>query len=214
MARNKYPEETREQILDISARLFIEKGYEKTSIQDIINELQMSKGAIYHHFKSKEEILQGVLDRKFLRVNSEINRVILSRKDLTALEKLRVMVMYSINDDESRLMDISIKSKCKDPYFIFGNIEEMMNRVVPIIRDIIEMGQTDGSLKSEYPEESAEVIMMLTNIWLSPIIFHRTQDDIVKKIKFLKHMLENMGIPIITEEMMSDFIRRYKELCE
>ncbi|HAG42615.1 MAG TPA: TetR/AcrR family transcriptional regulator, partial [Clostridium sp.] len=85
MARNKYPEETREQILDISSRLFIEKGYEKTSIQDIINKLQMSKGAIYHHFKSKEEILQGVLDRKFLRINSEINRIILSRKDLTAL---------------------------------------------------------------------------------------------------------------------------------
>lgn len=214
MARNKCPEETREQILDVSARLFIEKGYEKTSIQDIINELQMSKGAVYHHFKSKEEILHGVLDRKFLRVSSEINRIILSKKDLTALEKLRMVFMYSINDNESRLMDISIKSKCKDPYFILGNIEEMMNRVVPIIRDIVEMGQIDGSLKSEYPQEVAEVIIMLANIWLSPIIFQRTPEDIVKKIKFLKHMLENMGVPIITEEMMSDLIKRYKELCE
>ncbi|WP_291584119.1 TetR/AcrR family transcriptional regulator [Clostridium sp. UBA6640] len=191
-----------------------EEKFKGDAIQDIINELQMSKGAIYHHFKSKEEILHGVLDRKFLRVSSEINRIILSKKDLTALEKLRMMFMYSINDDESRLMDISIKSKCKDQYFILGNMEEMMNRVVPIIRDIVEMGQIDGSLKSEYPEEIAEVIMMLTNICLSPIIFQRTPEDIVKKIKFLRHMLENMGVPIITEEMMSDLIRRYKELCE
>ena len=214
MARNKCPEETIEQILDISTNLFIEKGYEKTSIQDILNQLQMSKGAVYHHFKSKEEILHGVLDRKFLRIKSDINRVILSKKDLTALEKLREVFLYSINDSESRLVDISIKSKCKDPYFIVGNIEEMMKRVVPMISDIIEMGKIDGSIKAEYPEESAEVIVMLTNIWLSPTIFNRNKEDIVRKVKFLRNILENMGIPIITEDMMSDFIKRYKELYD
>ena len=58
MARNKHPEETVGQILDVASRLFLEKGYEHTSIQDIINNLGgLSKGAIYHHFKSKEEIL-------------------------------------------------------------------------------------------------------------------------------------------------------------
>ena len=56
MSRNKYPEVTVEKILDVSQRLFYEKGYEKTSIQDIVNELGgLSKGAIYHHFKSKED---------------------------------------------------------------------------------------------------------------------------------------------------------------
>ena len=54
MARNKYPEETRNLIIDTAARLFVEKGYEHTSIQDIINNLGgLSKGAIYHHFKSR-----------------------------------------------------------------------------------------------------------------------------------------------------------------
>ena len=52
MARNKYPEETVNLILDVAGRLFMEKGYEHTSIQDIINNLGgLSKGAIYHHFK-------------------------------------------------------------------------------------------------------------------------------------------------------------------
>ena len=53
MARNKHPEETVEKILDVSIRLFAEKGYERTTIQDITDALGMSKGAIYHHFKSK-----------------------------------------------------------------------------------------------------------------------------------------------------------------
>ncbi|HWI49607.1 MAG TPA: helix-turn-helix domain-containing protein, partial [Rummeliibacillus sp.] len=65
MARNKYPKQTLEQILFVSTKLFEEKGYEKTSIQDIIDGLGMSKGAIYHHFKSKEDILNAVMDQQF-----------------------------------------------------------------------------------------------------------------------------------------------------
>ena len=64
MARNKNPEETVNRILDTAYRLFLEKGYEQTSIQDIINHLGgLSKGAIYHHFKSKEDILEAVTNR-------------------------------------------------------------------------------------------------------------------------------------------------------
>jgi AcrR family transcriptional regulator len=49
MARNKYPEETIKLILDVATRLFTEKGYDDTSLQDIINDTKLSKGAIYHH---------------------------------------------------------------------------------------------------------------------------------------------------------------------
>ena len=64
MARNKHPEETVNLILDVAFRLFMKKGYEHTSIQDIIDQLGgLSKGAIYHHFKSKEDILVAVTDR-------------------------------------------------------------------------------------------------------------------------------------------------------
>ena len=64
MARNKHPEETVNLILDTAFDLFMEKGYEHTSIQDLLNNLGgLSKGAIYHHFKSKEDILEAVTDR-------------------------------------------------------------------------------------------------------------------------------------------------------
>ena len=56
MSRNKYPEETIKLILDAATRLFTEKGFEKTSLQDIMNQTKLSKGAIYHHFTSKEDI--------------------------------------------------------------------------------------------------------------------------------------------------------------
>ena len=62
MARNKFPEETERRILEVSRRLFTEKGYEHTTIQDIVDALGMSKGAIYHHFKSKEDIYDRICD--------------------------------------------------------------------------------------------------------------------------------------------------------
>ena len=89
MARNKHPEETVNLILDVSMRLFLEKGYEHTSIQDIINHLGgLSKGAIYHHFKSKEDILVAVTDK----MTEESNRMLAQvrdRTDLNGKDKLK-----------------------------------------------------------------------------------------------------------------------------
>ena len=57
MARNKYPEETVRKILDVAERLFAERGYERTTMADIVAGLEgLTKGAVYHHFRSKEEI--------------------------------------------------------------------------------------------------------------------------------------------------------------
>ena len=70
MARNKYPEITVEKILDVAQRLFLEKGYDNTTIQDIVNELGgLTKGAIYHHFKSKEEIIDALGEKLFFDNN-------------------------------------------------------------------------------------------------------------------------------------------------
>ena len=70
MARNKYPEVTVEKILDVAQRLFLEKGYDNTTIQDIVNELGgLTKGAIYHHFKSKEEIIDALSEKLFFENN-------------------------------------------------------------------------------------------------------------------------------------------------
>ena len=88
MARNKYPEVTVERILDVSQRLFLEKGYDSTTIQDIVDKLGgLTKGAVYHHFKSKEEIMDAVGDRMFFENNPF--EAVRKRTDLNGLQKLR-----------------------------------------------------------------------------------------------------------------------------
>ena len=64
MARNAHPELTQERIVEAATELFTSQGYDKTSMQDIINATGgLSKGAVYHHFRSKEDLFDAVADR-------------------------------------------------------------------------------------------------------------------------------------------------------
>ena len=94
MARNKYPEQTVEKILDVSQELFLEKGYEQTTIQDIVNHLEgLSKGAIYHHFKSKDEILAALEGRIYL--NDNPFEKVSEETNLNGLQKLQKAISYN-----------------------------------------------------------------------------------------------------------------------
>ena len=89
MGRNKHPEQTQERIIDASIKLFIEKGYEQTTIQDILDALKLSKGGLYHHFKSKEEILEAVKHKRAQCAADMLHDLIENTKAANAKEKLK-----------------------------------------------------------------------------------------------------------------------------
>ena len=60
-------DERRQELLNAAERLFCTKGYEATSVQDILDVLHLSKGGFYHHFASKDEVLRGLCDRRAQR---------------------------------------------------------------------------------------------------------------------------------------------------
>ena len=100
MARNKHPEETVEKILAVSAKLFMEKGYEHTTLQDIIDNLGgLTKGAIYHHFKGKEEILLAIADRMGEQTEAWM-RTVRDDPGLTGAEKLQKMFRASLENSD------------------------------------------------------------------------------------------------------------------
>ena len=88
MARNKHPEQTVQLILETAARLFAQKGYDETSMQDIMDATHLSKGTIYHHFLSKLDILLRISDQ-ILTVNEDMLGKIRDQTGLTGAEKLR-----------------------------------------------------------------------------------------------------------------------------
>lgn len=60
-------DEKRQELLNAAERLFCQKGYEGTSVQDILNAAALSKGGFYHHFASKEEVIHALCDRRAQR---------------------------------------------------------------------------------------------------------------------------------------------------
>lgn len=203
MARNKHPEETVNLILDVAFRLFMEKGYERTSIQDIINELGgLSKGAIYHHFKSKEDILVAVTDR----MTAESNQMLAAIRDSSELngkEKLRTIFKESIRRPVQDEIFTVAPNLGNNPRLMHSILQETINDAAPnYIRPIIEQGIADGSIKTEYPEELAELIILAANIWMNPMLFEDSAEKANRKFMVFAQMLRGFGLDIVDEEMM------------
>lgn len=203
MARNKHPEETVHLILDVAFRLFMEKGYEQTSIQDIINHLGgLSKGAIYHHFKSKEDILVAVIDR----MTAESNEMLADIRDSSGLsgeEKLKKIFRESI----SRSVQNDIFTVAPDfhdnPKLLFSLLHDTIDNAAPnYILPIIRQGISDGSIKTDYPEQLAELILLAANAWLNPMIFDSTEEESRRKFMVFRQMLQGFGLDIVDNEML------------
>ncbi len=199
MARNKYPEETVNLILDTAQSLFLEKGYEHTTVQDIIDNLGgLTKGAIYHHFKSKEEILSAVTERLFS--NNTLHekwKKIIDDEQLNGSEKLKKMLKEAIADEQEqkfRSMGINLG---KMSQMLCDLLLRSVNEIAPkAFLPVLEQGKKDGSLKIENPKELAEVLALVANVWLNPIVFTSSEAVLMRKLQTVTAMLAPFGIDV------------------
>lgn len=200
MARNKYPEVTVERILDTAQKLFLEKGYEHTTIQDIVSELGgLTKGAVYHHFKSKEEIMDAVGDRMFFSNNPF--ETVRSRSDLNGLEKLREAIRLNQSDQDRTCMTIQSIPITKNPRLLVEMINSNRRILTPYFLELIQEGNRDGSIHTDYAKEIAELLPLLTSLWLLPSVFPASRDEMKRKFYFLGEMLEKMGVPLFDRDI-------------
>lgn len=210
MARNKYPEVTVERILDVSQRLFLEKGYEHTTIQDIVDGLGgLTKGAVYHHFKSKEEILDAVSDRMFFTNNPF--EAVRKRSDLSGLEKLREVVRLNQGDHDRVRLTVQAIPITQNPKLLVEMIRSNREVLTPYFQELLEEGNRDGSLHTEYAKELAELMPLLTSLWLLPSVFPADKEGMKHKFHFLGDMLEKMGVPLMDDsiyELVEQFFEK------
>ena len=188
MARNKYPEITVEKILEVSQRLFREKGYDNTTIQDIVNELGgLTKGAIYHHFKSK---------------------------DLNGLQKMREVIKINYEDTERAELSKRTLPVLKNPRILAGMIDTDRRLLAPLWQTLIEEGQADGSINTEYAKELSELIPLLSDLWLTPTTYPACEKEIMNRFNCMSAILDAMGIPLFNSELKELVEHRVEELLK
>lgn len=201
VARNKYPEITVEKVLEAAKKLFLEKGYENTTIQDIVNELGgLTKGAIYHHFRTKEDIICALSDKLFSDNNPFA--IVKQRKDLNALQKMREVIKLNQTNTEEKQVNIQALPLLKNPRIFAEMMESNRRYLSPLWLELIEEGISDGSIKTEYAKEIAELIPLLGDVWLYPVVYPATEQEILHKFIFFKEMLEKMGVPVIDDDLV------------
>lgn len=199
MARNKYPEETEALILDTAQTLFIEKGYEHTTIQDIIDNLGgLTKGAVYHHFSSKEDILKAVTARLFHdnSLSRKWNRIA-EDTSLNGAQKLKAMLYEALVDEQEqkfRSMGIHLQNM---PHMLSDLLLRSVNDIAPnAIKPVLEEGIRDGSIKVPFAKELSEVVSLLANVWLNPLVFPMSDKDIENKWQVILGLMALLGVDV------------------
>lgn len=211
MPRNKYPEETVRKILDAALTLFLEKGYEQTTILDIVKNMGgMTRGAFYHHFKSKEEVLDALGDQLFFD-NNPFEKL-KEQTNLTGLEKLKSLIIQSTEDTDNRKISIMSVQAFQSPTFFKKFIDDNRDLVAPYYQEIIEEGVRDGSIKTEHSKLLSELLTFLTNFWTIPTIYPSSPEESIEKLLYIKEITDKLGIPILDDETIALIMKSASEI--
>lgn len=211
MPRNKYPEQTVEKILDAAAQLFAQKGYQNTTLQDIIEKTKLSKGAVYHHFRSKEEIAQRVGDRLGEQMWEPLRRI---REDaaMTGLQKLQAVFEASFAEGRQQQIADTLPYLSEDPKFLVMEWQNIEQRLAPqYIAPIVRQGMADGSIQAEDADALAEALFVLADLWLSPQTRPTTAQQQRGRNAVFQQMTRALGLELLTDEQAQQLVQSCEE---
>ncbi|MBV9615338.1 MAG: TetR/AcrR family transcriptional regulator [Ktedonobacteraceae bacterium] len=156
--------EKRNAILDVAARYITTKGYEQMTTQDLLEALQISRGAFYHYFESKQALLMALVER----IGEQAEQLILpiaSSREMPAQDKL--LRFFAVLDQHKRenkdLVFAFMRIWYADENALFRHKLYLarIKRLVPWLSQIIEQGVTEGVFTTPYPEQAARMILAL-----------------------------------------------------
>ena len=200
----------REKILNTATQLFIQKGSEKTSMQDIAQTAGISKGAIYHHFKSKDEIVLAVIRSRQELMEEEMKQWLKATENLTGREQLQTILKSNLESQTARATDGIVGEYEKDAGFILTMMRDNLRIGAPLVSDIIKKGMADGSLRNQYPDQAAEVFLLLVNFWMHGTIFESDPEKLPERFHFLQFMMTSVGMDIFNDELLQLFSQKNK----
>jgi len=154
---------TREDILEAAARIFGEKGFDATSMQDIAEAVHLQKASIYYHFDSKQEILTAILDQALDIINITLEEVI--AQSLSPDEKLRkamVSYLHTIADNRDLSAVLLFEFRSLDPE-LKTRLASRMEKFERLWRDLIIEGKRAGVFNSIDPALTGRAILGVMN---------------------------------------------------
>ncbi|AXO93168.1 TetR/AcrR family transcriptional regulator [Bacillus anthracis] len=183
-------EERRKEILETAERLFLTKGYTKTTVNDILKEVGIAKGTFYHYFKSKEEVMDEIIMR-IIKEDVAKAKVIVSNPNIPVLEKLfRVLMEQSPKSGD-------IKDKMIEQFHQPNNAEMHQKSLVqsiihlsPVLTEILEQGIEEGIFSTSYPQETIELLLSSAQVIFDDGLFQWKPEEMMRRVKAYIKMME------------------------
>lgn len=164
MARQVKPEEhatRRREILAGALQLMHDKGYERMTIEDVLAKLQMSKGALYHYFRSKRALLDGIVESMGESASRALQPVV-DDPSLGAVDKLRAYFDMSTMWKAENLTAVTITMRLwhdeNNALLRQKMSQESMRTTTPLLESIIRQGCEEGVFDTGHPREAAIIV--------------------------------------------------------
>ena len=228
MARiTKEYHERKNELLNTAQELFFTQGYEQTTIEAIIQKVEVSKGTFYYYFKSKEDLLDKLVKKMADKIQIEIKKIV-EKKDLDAIGKLEKVysVAGNIKLENIQLIKLMLKILYKKDNLIlrYKMYKSNVELVVPEFTKIIEQGVKENLFNTPYPYEAAKLFFELGSVLgdvMSKLLLELDKkpgnmDKIVKEIEIYEDAMERIlgarkgAINIVSQEMLENFQEKIK----
>jgi AcrR family transcriptional regulator len=164
----KNPEERRKELIDIAEQLFIKKGYEQTAVSDIVNKAKVAQGTFYYYFKTKEEILDEIIDR-YITLTVEGIQKIANEKGPNAIDKLVNIFLFSSSFRNDRKSIMQYLHEDRNAHLHQKFERKIPSGTVGPLSQIIQQGIDEGLFKTQYPIDAANAFIGVTAMVLRGI---------------------------------------------
>ncbi len=176
----KEPTARRNEILDSARTLVYTKGYEQMTIQDILDRLQISKGAFYHYFDSKQDALDALVERLMDEGLGIINPIV-DDPNLRALEKFRqyfdTAAQWKTGQKELFIALMKIWYADENALVRQKVFASAISRIAPKFGEIIRQGVQEGVFQPTYPEHVSQVVWALFQTMGDTVAMLMLSDD-------------------------------------
>lgn len=205
MSTNKEAEERKKEILDVAEGLFVTKGYESASTTDILEKVGIARGTLYYHFKSKEEILDALIDRTIQQIVLNINQALKKEDDVVHKIVAFVGAMKVDSDIGKEITDYAHKPQNA---LMHQKIQKsLLGALTPIAVKVIEQGNKEGILDSAYPYEAAETLLVYSSVVFDDINGLSEDEWERKAIGYVYNMERLLGVQPGTFSEVLKYIR-------
>lgn len=168
----KHPEERKNDILNAAEELFSTKGYQQTTIIDILKAVGIAKGTFYYYFSSKEEVMDAIIDR-IIKADIIVAKRIAAEPDLPVVDKLfRIIMAQSPQQGSNKQGMIEQFHQPSNAEMHQKSLIKAIKELSPVLADVIQQGVEEGTFKTKFPQETVEFLLASAQVIFDEAFFN------------------------------------------